>query len=226
MRIGIIFYGIQYHSPRAYSKSHYSGDSSPTLRDLKVIIWVIHRLKRLKSHRLGDKSSIIAPRLPIEHYYSDIMLTFFTFLDDFCPIHIGNYPLYIGNFSKNHISPAWENGVLYIWFKSEMACCLSGNELSGNGVGTRVAANQYASDTISLRNLVQDIYSGVEPKPQIIAPGGFFDQNWFKEFLDKTTKSLDVITHHIYNLGPGTVPEETDSSHFLRHIELALFLKV
>ncbi|RVW43824.1 Heparanase-like protein 3 [Vitis vinifera] len=62
-----------------------------------------------------------------------------------------------------------------------------GNELSGNGVGTRVAANQYASDTISLRNLVQDIYSGVEPKPQIIAPGGFFDQNWFKEFLDKTT---------------------------------------
>lgn len=77
--------------------------------------------------------------------------------------------------------------------------------MSGNGVGTRVAANQYASDTISLRNLVQDIYSGVEPKPQVIAPGGFFDQNWFKEFLDKTTKSLDVITHHIYNLGPGTV---------------------
>ena len=107
-----------------------------------------------------------------------------------------------------------------------MACCLSGNELSGNGVGTRVAANQYASDTISLRNLVQDIYSGVEPKPQIIAPGGFFDPNWFKEFLDKTTKSLDVMTHHIYNLGPGTVPEETDSSHFLRHIELVLFLKV
>lgn len=78
-----------------------------------------------------------------------------------------------------------------------------GNELSGSGVGARVAANQYASDTISLRNLVQDIYSGVEPKPQIIAPGGFFDQNWFKEFLNKTTQSLDVITHHIYNLGPG-----------------------
>lgn len=83
----------------------------------------------------------------------------------------------------------------------------TGNELSGSGVGARIAANQYASDTISLRNLVRNIYGGVEPKPQIIAPGGFFDPAWFKEFLDKTKESLDVITHHIYNLGPGTVPD-------------------
>ncbi|KAM7477231.1 hypothetical protein LguiB_024474 [Lonicera macranthoides] len=80
---------------------------------------------------------------------------------------------------------------------------VSGNELSGSGVGVRVAADQYASDTISLQNMVQDIYKDVEPKPQIIAPGGFFDTKWFKEFIDKTPKSLDVITHHIYNLGPG-----------------------
>ncbi|KAL6965535.1 heparanase [Sarracenia purpurea var. burkii] len=78
-----------------------------------------------------------------------------------------------------------------------------GNELSGSGVGVRVAASQYASDTISLQNLVQDIYKAVASKPLVIAPGGFFDANWFKEFLDKTTKSLDVATHHIYNLGPG-----------------------
>ncbi|XP_024024267.1 heparanase-like protein 3 [Morus notabilis] len=78
-----------------------------------------------------------------------------------------------------------------------------GNELSGSGVGTRVAADQYATDTNALQKIVQNIYNGVEPKPLIVAPGGFFDTNWFKEFLDKTSKSLDVLTHHIYDLGPG-----------------------
>ncbi|PSS13898.1 Heparanase-like protein [Actinidia chinensis var. chinensis] len=78
-----------------------------------------------------------------------------------------------------------------------------GNELSGSGIGVRVAADQYASDTISLQSIVQDIYKIIEAKPLIIAPGGFFDANWFKEFISNTTKSLDVVTHHIYNLGPG-----------------------
>lgn len=78
-----------------------------------------------------------------------------------------------------------------------------GNELSGGGVGTRVTASQYVSDTISLKNLILDIYKDVEPKPLILAPGGFVDSSWFKEFLDNTPKSLDVITHHIYNLGSG-----------------------
>nr|XP_043624662.1 heparanase-like protein 3 [Erigeron canadensis] len=88
---------------------------------------------------------------------------------------------------KNYTMYAWELG----------------NELSGTGVGTRVTANQYAFDTLTLRNIVQEIYKGVEPKPRIIAPGGFFDANWFKEFVDKTPETLDIITHHIYNLGPG-----------------------
>lgn len=79
----------------------------------------------------------------------------------------------------------------------------SGNELCGNGVGARIAADQYASDTISLYNIVKNIYSAIESKPLVIAPGGFFDANWFKVFIDKTGNSLDVITHHIYNLGPG-----------------------
>ncbi|XP_057988099.1 heparanase-like protein 3 [Hevea brasiliensis] len=79
-----------------------------------------------------------------------------------------------------------------------------GNELSGNGVGARIAANQYAADTISLYKIVQHIYNEAETKPLIIAPGGLFDANWFKEFIDKTGNSVDVITHHIYNLGPGS----------------------
>ncbi|CAA2972141.1 heparanase 3 [Olea europaea subsp. europaea] len=78
-----------------------------------------------------------------------------------------------------------------------------GNELSGDGVGVRVAADQYASDTIVLHDLIQDIYKGVDVKPRIIAPGGFYELNWFKKFIDKAERSLNVVTHHIYNLGPG-----------------------
>ncbi|KAG2691444.1 hypothetical protein I3760_08G009300 [Carya illinoinensis] len=78
-----------------------------------------------------------------------------------------------------------------------------GNELSGNGIGTEVSADQYASDIDSLQNIVQNIYAGFEVKPLVIAPGGFFDANWFSEFIKKTPKSLQVVTFHIYSLGPG-----------------------
>ncbi|OAY53643.1 heparanase-like protein 3 [Manihot esculenta] len=78
-----------------------------------------------------------------------------------------------------------------------------GNELSGNGVGARVSADQYASDVNILQNLVDNIHTGFKDKPLVLAPGGFFDANWFKEFIDKTPKSLQVVTQHIYNLGPG-----------------------
>lgn len=78
-----------------------------------------------------------------------------------------------------------------------------GNELSGSGVGTRVSAAQYASDLISLNNMLEEVYKANKSKPLVIAPGGFFDQNWFTEFLNKTHNNLDVMTHHIYNLGPG-----------------------
>ncbi|KAK9060694.1 hypothetical protein SSX86_021400 [Deinandra increscens subsp. villosa] len=88
---------------------------------------------------------------------------------------------------KNYTMYAWELG----------------NELCGSGVGTRVTASQYAFDTLTLKNIVEEIYSGIEPKPRIIAPGGFFDADWFKEFIGKTPETVDVITHHIYNLGPG-----------------------
>ncbi|XP_050205810.1 heparanase-like protein 3 [Mercurialis annua] len=81
-----------------------------------------------------------------------------------------------------------------------------GNELCGSGVGTRVAADQYALDTISLHDVVQNIYSDIEPKPLILSPGGFFEENWFKEFINRTGDNVDALTHHIYNLGPGSDP--------------------
>ncbi|KAA8521598.1 hypothetical protein F0562_012271 [Nyssa sinensis] len=78
-----------------------------------------------------------------------------------------------------------------------------GNELSGNGIGASVAADQYVSDVNSLQNIVQNIYRSFRVKPLVLGPGGFFDVNWFTEFIDKTNNSLQVATHHIYNLGAG-----------------------
>ncbi|KAE8677811.1 Heparanase-like protein 3 [Hibiscus syriacus] len=78
-----------------------------------------------------------------------------------------------------------------------------GNELCGSGIGAKIAAEQYALDVNSLQTIVDHTYRGFEVKPLVIAPGGFIDTNWFTQFVQKTRKSLQVVTQHIYNLRPG-----------------------
>ncbi|KAG2604562.1 heparanase-like protein 3 [Panicum virgatum] len=79
-----------------------------------------------------------------------------------------------------------------------------GNELSGKGVGARIGADQYAADVIALKTIVDDIHRSTPSKPLVLAPGGFFDPDWFTELIVKTKPNLlNVMTHHIYNLGPG-----------------------
>ncbi|XP_076914018.1 heparanase-like protein 3 [Bidens hawaiensis] len=56
---------------------------------------------------------------------------------------------------------------------------------------------------MTLHKMVHRLYKAIEPKPLIIAPGGFFDQNWFMKFLNSTSKTLNVVSHHIYSLGSG-----------------------
>lgn len=80
-----------------------------------------------------------------------------------------------------------------------------GNELSGSGVGASVSAEQYAKDLIVLKGIIDELYKNHDSKPSLIAPGGFFDQDWFTKLLQVSGSGvIDFMTHHIYNLGPGT----------------------
>ncbi|KAJ4961193.1 hypothetical protein NE237_021103 [Protea cynaroides] len=82
-----------------------------------------------------------------------------------------------------------------------------GNELSGNGVGASVSAQQYGKDLINIKALIDELYGKSNDKPLIVAPGGFYDQQWFTKFLQVSGPDVvNVVTHHIYNLGPGNDP--------------------
>uniref|UniRef100_A0A0E0MNZ3 Heparanase-like protein 1 n=1 Tax=Oryza punctata TaxID=4537 RepID=A0A0E0MNZ3_ORYPU len=82
-----------------------------------------------------------------------------------------------------------------------------GNELSGNGVGASVGAEQYGKDIIELKSIISQLY-GNSRKPLVVAPGGFYDQKWYAQLLDISSPNvLDAMTHHIYNLGAGNDPQ-------------------
>ncbi|GAB4854608.1 hypothetical protein Ancab_023190 [Ancistrocladus abbreviatus] len=78
-----------------------------------------------------------------------------------------------------------------------------GNELTGGASSPSVTPEQYAADVSALGDLIQEIYGGSETIPLVIAPGGVFDHDWFSIFLNQTTNPVQVITHHVYNLGSG-----------------------
>ncbi|KAH0664324.1 hypothetical protein KY284_029255 [Solanum tuberosum] len=80
-----------------------------------------------------------------------------------------------------------------------------GNELSGKGIGAKVDAEQYGEDVIHLNNLIDQLYKHFQPRPLLLAPGGFYDKEWFGTFLEVSGPgTVDALTHHIYNLGPGS----------------------
>lgn len=79
-----------------------------------------------------------------------------------------------------------------------------GNELCGKGVGASVGAEQYGKDLIKLKHIVNQLYNDSHIKPALVGPGGFFDQKWFTTLLQVSGSGVvDVVTQHIYNLGPG-----------------------
>ncbi|TXG51684.1 hypothetical protein EZV62_024208 [Acer yangbiense] len=113
--------------------------------------------------------------------------------------------------SKGHRIDSWEFG----------------NELSGSGVGASVDAELYGKDLINLKKVINKLYEKSTSKPALVAPGGFFDQKWYSQFLKVSGPGVvNVLTHHIYNLGAGVDPNLVkkilDPRHLSKISETAL----
>jgi heparanase 1 len=55
--------------------------------------------------------------------------------------------------------------------------------LSGSGIGARVEVAQYAKDVINLKKNMNELYTKSNYKPKLVAPEGFFDQDWYTQLL-------------------------------------------
>ncbi|URD73124.1 heparanase-like protein [Musa troglodytarum] len=80
------------------------------------------------------------------------------------------------------------------------------NELCGNGDKSNflVDGKQYGLDLIAFKAMLVD---------EVAAPGGFYVEDWFKNMLSASGYGVvDVVTHHVYNLGSGHPPPSASSS--------------
>ena len=98
-----------------------------------------------------------------------------------------------------------------MFFQLAVICCTlilalaaAGNELCGGGIGASVDAEQYGRDLIKLKTMINELYKNFNPKPILVAPGGFYDKQWYDKVLQVSgSLVVNAMTHHIYNLGAG-----------------------
>lgn len=90
-----------------------------------------------------------------------------------------------------------------------------GNELCGNGGKSNflVDGNQYGLDLIAFKAMLIDEYAKFGGPPKVAAPGGFYVEDWYKNMLSTSGYGVvDIVTHHVYNLGSGHPPPSASSS--------------
>lgn len=79
-----------------------------------------------------------------------------------------------------------------------------GNELSGHGIGAKVDAKLYGKDVIEFKSILRQLYKAPLSQPLLLAPGGFFDQQWYSQLLETSGHGVvNALSHHVYNLGGG-----------------------
>lgn len=97
-----------------------------------------------------------------------------------------------------------------------------GNELAGRGIGARVSAELYAKDVIALRTIIDQSYKNSKSHPLLVAPGGFYDQQWYAKLLKFSGPNIvNALTHHIYNIGAGNDPHLTENILNPNHLSYA-----
>ena len=94
--------------------------------------------------------------------------------------------------------------LIFVCFNIILASGAVGNELSGKGIGASVGVAQYGKDLIKLKQILSTLYENSNFKPSLVAPGGFYEKHWYDRLLQVSGSGIiNVLTHHIYNLGPG-----------------------
>ncbi|KAF9626516.1 hypothetical protein IFM89_034450 [Coptis chinensis] len=97
-----------------------------------------------------------------------------------------------------------------------------GNELSGSGIGASVGAEQYGKDMMQLNKIINELYQKSHPRPLLLAPGGFYDEAWYAKLLEVSGSGVvNVMTHHLYNLGSGDDPNLANKildPHYLNRV--------
>lgn len=104
------------------------------------------------------------------------------------------------------VCDAWNKGwaSLFENYIFTQALLLSGNELSGHGIGAKVDAKLYGKDVIEFKSILRQLYKAPLSHPLLLAPGGFFDQQWYSQLLETSGHGVvNALSHHVYNLGGG-----------------------